>query len=178
MARFSDTVPRSLTPTIRKFCCSIALNDPVFIPSLPVRGATTSFCFENVQRKIDQKGGTIAFGWAIWHMPNLYFEAEHHAVWRNGLGNLIDVSPQLGRRKRILFLLDESAVYDPTSPRVNIMGPDGASALVHEIVALGSRRHDLLARCRVPGTAEIQLYEADQLELTEINKRIQAVVAG
>lgn len=144
--------------------------------SVPVQGATVSFCFENVQRKVAKSGGSLAHGWAIWHMPSLYFEAEHHAVWRNKAGNLIDVSPQMGGRRRMLFLPDEDAVHDPMRPRQNIMFPDGDSPLAHEIAALGNSRHSLLMRCRIPGTAEIRLFEQDQLELAIIDRQIQAIV--
>ncbi len=87
--RTPNTVPRSLTAALLQFCASIAHAEPVFIPSIPFKRAATSFCFENVAQRVDEKGGSIAYGWAIWHLPGLYFEAEHHAVWRNKLGNLI-----------------------------------------------------------------------------------------
>lgn len=174
----ANTVPKSLTPALLRFCVSIAPAEPVFIPSIPNKRAATSFCFENVARKVREKGGAIAYGWAIWHMPGLYFEAEHHAVWRNDLGNLIDVSPQMGGRKRLLFLRDESATYDPMAVRRNIMAADGDSDRARLMVSLGERRHGLLLRCRVPGTAEIRLYLEDQLELAEIDRQIREVIAG
>lgn len=173
-----NTVPRSLTPALLEFCATIAPAEPVFIPSVPIKRAPTSFCFENVARKVREKGGSIAYGWAIWHRPGLYFEAEHHAVWRNKLGNLIDVSPQMGGRKRLLFLSDESAIYDPFALRPNIMAPDGNSERARQMVDLGTRRHALLIRCRVPGTAEIRLYEQDQLELAAIDRQIRETIAG
>jgi len=173
-----NTIPRSFTPALLQFCASISSAVPVFIPSIPIRRAVTSFCFENVARKVSEKGGSIAYGWAVWHLPGLYFEAEHHAVWRNKVGNLIDVSPQMGGRKRLLFLSDESAIYDPFALRPNTMAPDGDSERARQMVDLGNRRHALLIRCRVPGTAEIRLYEHDQLELAEIDRQIHEAMAG
>lgn len=143
-----------------------------------MKNATASFCFQNVERRVEERGGSSAFGWAIWHLPGLYFEAEHHAVWRNKLGNLIDVSPQLGDRRRLLFLPDESAVYDPFTYRTNIMVADGTTQRATRIAELGRQRHALLARCRVPGTAEVRLYDADQLELAEIDRGIHEVLNG
>jgi hypothetical protein len=174
----ANTVPRSLTPALLEFCAAIAPAEPVFIPSVPTKRGLTSFCFGNVAQKVREKGGSIAYGWAIWHSPGLYFEAEHHAVWRNKLGNLIDVSPQIGGRKRLLFLSDESAIYDTFEPRPNIMAPDGDSERARQMVELGNRRHALLIRCRVPGTAEIRLYEHDQLKLAEIDRQIREVIVG
>lgn len=173
-----NTVPRALTPALREFCASISSAEPVFVTSIPVPRAATSFCFENVERRVREKGGSVAYGWAIWHMPGLYFEAEHHAVWRNKFGNLIDVSPQMGGRKRLLFLPDDAAVYDPFAIRQNIMAPDGDTERARLMTELGNRRHALLIRCRIRGTAEIRLYEADQLELASIDRQIAEVMAG
>jgi hypothetical protein len=173
-----DTVPGSLTPAIVKFCASIAPAEPVFIPSVPIKRAMTSFCFDNVAQKVREKGGSVAYGWAIWHMPGLYLEAEHHAVWRNKLGNLIDVSPQMGGHKRQLFLSDDSAIYDPFRPRPNIMAPDGDSEAARKMVDRGRLRHALLISCRVPGSAEIRLYEHDQLELAQIDRQIREIMKG
>ncbi|MBB4098002.1 hypothetical protein [Sphingomonas kyeonggiensis] len=173
-----DTVPRALTPALLQFCASIAPGEPTFILSIPTKRAATSFCFENVAHRVRKKGGTIAYGWAIWHMPGLYFEAEHHAVWRNSLGNLIDVSPQLGGRKRMLFLADKDAVYDAFALRANIMAPDGDSERARRMVELGRRRIDLLIHCRRPGTSEINLYQTDQLELAALNQQISEILAG
>jgi hypothetical protein len=43
---------------------------------------------------------------------------------------------------------------------------------------LGNRRHSLLIRCRIPGTAEIRLYEDDQMDLAEIDRQIQQIMFG
>jgi len=98
------------------------------------------------------------------------------AVWRNKFRNLIDVSPQMGDRKRLLFLPDDCAVYDPFAIRQNIMVPDGNSERAWQITELGNRRHALLLRCRIPGTAEIRLYEHDQVELADIDRQIQQIM--
>lgn len=171
-------MPRALTPALLQFCASISDAEPVFVPSIPQRRAATSFCFENVARRVEEKGGSITYGWAIWHMPGLYFEAEHHAVWQNKLGNFVDVSPQMGGRKRLLFLPDDGAVYDPFAIRQNVMAPDGTSERAKRMAELGNRRHALLIRCRIAGTAEIRLYEGDQLELADIDRQIREVMAA
>ncbi len=171
-----NTVPSSISSSILEFCRSIAPTEPVFITSVPLRRSATSFCFENVDRKIAKSGGSKLFGWAIWHIPDLYFEAEHHAVWRNKNGGLIDVSPQMGQRRRMLFLPDPSAVYDPMCPHPNILAPDGASPKALEFVQLGQQRNALLMQCRILGTAEIRLFAADQIELALIDRRIQELL--
>lgn len=147
-----NTVPSSITDAIREFCRSIAPTEPVFITSVPLRRSATSFCFENVDRKIARSGGSKLHGWAIWHIPDRYFEAEHHAVWQNKTGGLIDVSPQMGQRRRMLFLPDPNWVSDAMQPRQNILAPDGSSTETLEFVRLGNQRNALLMRCRIPGS--------------------------
>jgi hypothetical protein len=176
MESLPNTVPRYLTPGLRAFCRAFTNSEPVFINSVPVQRAVGSFCFANVERKVRKSGGSIVYGWAIWHLPSFYYEAEHHAVWRNKFGNLIDVSPQFGGRRRILFLPDESAVYDPMMPRQNILAPAGSSPEAIEMTSLGNQRHSVYMRCRVPGTAAIQLFDADQIELALIDDRIRTLL--
>ncbi|AEG51288.1 hypothetical protein Sphch_3705 [Sphingobium chlorophenolicum L-1] len=171
-----NTVPAEITLDLMHFCRRIADTVPVFVTSVPLRSSGASFCFDNVERKIAKSGGSIAYGWAIWHIPNLYYEAEHHAVWRNKLGSLIDVSPQLGGRRRLLFLPDEKAVYDSWKPRSNIMLPASDTPLAIEMARLGGARQALFARCRIPGTAEMRFYEQEQLELADLNQRIEQLM--
>jgi hypothetical protein len=171
-----DTVPEALTPQLKAFCRTISDSDPVFISSVPFQSSSSSFCFDNVAAKVRRNGGSIAYGWAIWNLQSFYFEAEHHAVWRNKLGNLIDVTPQMGKRRRMLFLPDDGAIYDSNQPRQNILFPDGNSAAAVEMTDLGNRRHSLLTRCRMPGTPKIQLFERDQIELAQIDIQIQALM--
>lgn len=76
----------------------------------------------------------------------------------------------------MLFLPDPSAVYDPMSPRPNILAPDGASPQALEFVQLGNQRNALLMQCRIPGTAEIRLFDADQIELAALDQRIQKLL--
>ncbi len=50
-------------------------------------------------------------GWAIWEVPGVFIEAEFHAVWRNGAGELIDLTPRAIATERITFLPDPNRKY-------------------------------------------------------------------
>jgi hypothetical protein len=65
-----------------------------------------------VRRIVAQNGGEIVFGWTIWEWPNVYIEAEHHAVWRDTSGKLIDITPAQGGDVKRLFVPDPTAIYD------------------------------------------------------------------
>lgn len=175
-----NTLPKSITPALLAFCRSISSDRPVYIRSKLSSDAQASACFDNVARKIERAGGTIAFGWAIWHIPGLYFEAEHHGVWRNRRGELIDVSPQLGKVSKILFLPDASAVYDAKQFRTNVIAPANEGGLAIEFAALARARNAILARYRTDEYIAVTLSNADQTELSRITLRLNElwVLAG
>jgi hypothetical protein len=68
-------------------------------------------CFETVERKIVESGGTACFGWLVWDWPKLFLEAEFYAVWRDAGGKLHDITPRLGP-PHILFLPDPKRIFE------------------------------------------------------------------
>lgn len=125
----------------------------MFIRSKASSDAQLGYCFDNVARKIERAGGTTACGWAVWHFPGAYFEAEHHGVWRKRSGELVDVSPQYNTYPKILFLPDPTAVYDPLSFRSNQVVADGEAPRSIEVVALMRERYAVLDACRARSAA-------------------------
>ncbi|MBF9151686.1 hypothetical protein [Novosphingobium jiangmenense] len=167
-----NTVPKSITPELKSFCQSISSDRPVYIRSKRSSDAQASACFDNVARKISRAGGSIAYGWAIWQIPGLYFEAEHHGVWRNRRGDLLDVSPQLGDVAKILFLPDAAAVYDPSRFRSNVIAPASNSPVAIEFVAMAKARNAILDRYRTDEYIAVTLSAADQAALDAITLRL------
>ncbi|MDO7837410.1 hypothetical protein Q4610_20405 [Sphingobium sp. HBC34] len=167
-----NTLPKSITPELLSFCQSISPERPVYVRSKRSSDAQMSACFDNVARKITRAGGTTAYGWAIWHIPGLYFEAEHHGVWRRRSGELIDVSPQLGDVSKILFLPDRTAVYDPSQFRSNVIAPVNDTPLATEFVAMAKARNAILDRYRTGEYIAVALSAADQSALDAITRRL------
>ena len=172
-----NTVPKRLSADLLAFCSGISTERPIYIPSKPSADAQTSACFDNVGRKIGRAGGSIAYGWAIWHLPSLYFEAEHHGVWRNRQRKLVDVSPQFGGVSKILFLPDMMAVHDPNTFRTNRIAAVSAEPLPTELVALANARNALLDRYRSGRHTTVTLSVSDHLELGKITRRMGALMA-
>lgn len=168
-SHLKNTVPGELTDELMEFCVSISAEQPRFVPSRPQFGAKASTCFDNVARHVAREDGRLVCGWAVWHLPGYYFEAEHHGVWEKPSRELVDVSPQINRSRSILFLPDPTSPYDPTNFRSNILQPERGSDLGERIVNLANRRNEILDSYRAGGRtgAEISVADAIELELVE-----------
>jgi hypothetical protein len=81
-------------------------------------------CYVNVAKKVKRDGGRQQYGWAI--VENEFMcEAEHHCVWENKLGDLVDITPKDGPITSILFIPDDRHVYKDgiiDNVRMNITG--------------------------------------------------------
>lgn len=103
---------RVMKPLLR-FCRTVVNHDvtPMFVKVQPAQKAEPNECFENVRLQVEKEGGDIQHGWAMWEWPKVYFEAEFHCVWKNGAGELIDITPNTPPYPWILFLPDSNRVY-------------------------------------------------------------------
>ena len=171
-----DTLPKAITPRLREFCLSISVEKPIFIQSKPSCQAKFGFCFDNVEAKISRAGGRIAYGWAIWHLRDIYFEAEHHGVWQNKSGKLLDVSPQANSYSKILFLPDSSAIYDAMKIRDNLFAAASDDSLATEFVSLAKRRTAIYNAYRAGGAVLATLNSADQCEIERAQSRMEQII--
>lgn len=167
-----NTVPGAISAEVKAFCVSIAPSRPMYIRSKPFRTATPSACFDNVSSKIARAGGSMVCGWAIWTVPGVCFEAEHHGTWRSRAGEIIDVTPQPNEARRILFLPDDAAPYDPQAHRSNIIRPVEGNPLAAEFVELANRRNAILDAYRAGGNRVALLTVSDQRDLDQIQVRM------
>jgi hypothetical protein len=74
-------------------------------------GAPENSCFEIVPDYISKHGGEQVIGWSIWEWPEVFIEAEFHAVVRQPDGTLLDITPKVFPMPRILFLPDSARAY-------------------------------------------------------------------
>jgi hypothetical protein len=171
------TLPRGIDQNTINFCRSISPHDPVFIPSRPGKNAVPSHCFDNSAAKVKRSKGSVMHGWAIWHVPGLYFEAEHHGIWRKADGTLLDVSPQIFDYDRILFLPDPDAVYDPANIRDNIFVADGDSAEALAVVELAGQRNAIYKIYRSDDDVTIADFSAEhQSMLADLHDQFAALL--
>jgi hypothetical protein len=170
-----QTVPKALTPSLLSFCRTISPESPKFVRSIPPRWAKPSFCFDNVARKVSKSGGVAAYGWAIWHVPGVYFEAEHHCVWQNSKGIYIDVSPQMDNVPQILFLPEPDAIYDPEAPRATTLVAESNSPMTAEFVNLANERNLILNRYHAGGPERVEMEPSDQFRMDQITNRLRVL---
>jgi hypothetical protein len=165
--------PTAIDEMVLDFCCRISPEQPTYLPIRPAPAAIVSHCFDNVAAQILKYGGDIAYGWAIWSWPGVYFEAEHHGVWRSRTGELVDITPGGAGAKRILFLLDPSAVYDPTAYRSNILTAVDGNSTAKEFVSLANAYNQKVDAYRAPGVTHPQFSLTDRILIPVMLASIQ-----
>jgi hypothetical protein len=166
-------VPSSITPGVRSFARDVSGGaDPCYVPLQVVSGAVPADCFNNVRRQIEREGGGIQLGWAIWMIPQVMIEAEHHAVWRSPTGKLVDVSVFHRPMKRTLFVLDSRFAEDGT-PLDNVRKALVDHPLVHEFIDRGRRRYEFLhvTNADVPVGSNIVMSKEDDARLFPNSKQ-------
>lgn len=110
----TPTTPEYISQDIAALCVAVAGEGiaPVYLEVTPVDHAEIAECFTAVDEQVNLHGGEVSYGWRIWELPNIFIEAEFHAVWRNSDGDLKDITPLPGNEQRILFLPDPVKRYD------------------------------------------------------------------
>ncbi|MGZ0707306.1 hypothetical protein ACWPKO_03090 [Coraliomargarita sp. W4R53] len=98
---------------LERFCESLCAGQaPIWISVKPPSYAQIGHCYENVEKRIKQKGGMPVFGWEISNLEDLWLEAQFHCIWKSPKGELVDLTPEQFGRNRVLFLKDNHRVYN------------------------------------------------------------------
>jgi hypothetical protein len=99
------TTPKSVTEQITKFASEIGAGAPVFLECQPEPWSRQSMCDMNVEKFIEEHGGSMLCGYRVWYTHPIYVEGERHAVWVNG-DEIRDVSFVDTGEIQVLFLPD------------------------------------------------------------------------
>ena len=102
------TTPDSIDQRVQSFCRRLSCKTPIFMDVEPELWCRQSCCEMNVDKVIDEKGGTKVFGYKIWYIKRKYIEAERHAVWLNN-GEFSDPTFNVDGESKVLFVEDDSS---------------------------------------------------------------------
>jgi hypothetical protein len=138
-----STTPREITLQIMRLCKVLVSNPaPKHVVVVPESSAVLGECFDNVRRKVDVEGGTIQYGWQIWEWPNIYIEAEFHAVWLSPTNSLVDITPKDEPVDCILFLPDLVRTYEGKSID-NVRRALRKDKLIHDFLTVAAEINKL-----------------------------------
>jgi hypothetical protein len=159
------TTPQFITNTIRNFCKEIdSTTNPLFVPVEPKPSCEINDCFNNVERQIKRNNGNKQHGWIIWEIPDIFLEAEFHAVWVDESGKYIDITPKLDSETVILFHPDSKAIFQNKLVD-NIRNPLVDNEDTRRLVNSGKLRFELRNRHFKNGKVDV---DAVSQELTKI----------
>ena len=99
--------PPEISKQVLRLCNHLSPNiHPFYVDVIVEPDAELKECFNDVDCKISSSGGHSQHGWRIFEFPDLYLDAEFHAIWVSSENKYIDVSPNEANAKTILFLPD------------------------------------------------------------------------
>ena len=78
------TTPLKIDKKVMQFCRKISPNEsPIFLENQPLSWSRLNYCNKNVEKMIQLSNGSMVLGYKIWYVPEIYIEAERHAIWCN-----------------------------------------------------------------------------------------------
>ena len=105
--------PKDIFPYVSDFCNNITSSfKPFFLTPTPAKGSEVGWCTEIVRSKVERDGGKPILGWRIWEWYGIMIEAEFHMIWESPSGEIFDLTPTPDNEESILFLRDDSLVYE------------------------------------------------------------------
>ncbi len=135
----NTTTPRKVSEPIQLLCRRINPNaEPTYVSVHLEEWSVELDCFNNVERKVADSGGAVAYGWVIWEWPGVLAEAEFHANWLSPDGKLVDVTPKPDGEQQILFLSDPSRRWEGKFVD-NIRQAISNTGLVRDLEWVGAR---------------------------------------
>jgi hypothetical protein len=107
--------------------------ESVFVHVKPKKWASENDCFPNVSKMVNENGGDMILGWALYE-SDILVEAMYHAVYRTQNNELIDITPNICSFPRILLVKDKNSPYTGATRdnfRVNPSGNPLADDFIH-----------------------------------------------
>lgn len=85
--------------------------NPVPVQLMPNSPYMPDHCWFNALEHRLKNDGAVICGWSFWEVAPNHYVAQHHAVWEDPSGTLLDVTPNSGTNT-ILFMPHNAAPFD------------------------------------------------------------------
>jgi hypothetical protein len=101
------TAPAEINDLVVRFARVALKGVAQWIDVEPLESSKEDECFDNVDLEIRVNGGKAIMGWIVREKPDVWLEAEHHAVWEQADGTWREVTPTVDCETRLVFVRDD-----------------------------------------------------------------------
>jgi hypothetical protein len=128
---------------------------PIFVYVKPEKWALVNDCFPNVSRMVNENGGNMILGWALYE-SDILVEAMYHAIYKTMNNELVDITPNIYSFSRILFIEDKNSSYTGAT-RDNVRVNPSGNPLVDDFIHIYETEHKIKNYKERAYTTEIKL---------------------
>ncbi|ENW78683.1 hypothetical protein F909_03645 [Acinetobacter sp. ANC 3929] len=146
---------------------------PFYVRCQPNQLRVENECFPLVDQYVQEHGGERINGWSLWEQPNLFIEAEFHAIWKSQEGDYLDLNYRPNKTENILFLPQLDLIYEGFQ-RNNIRLPLTNNRNVHDFLKVKDYEYEFNNR----GNRKLvhgEVHITDPLELREYENLMHAL---
>ena len=131
------TTPEKIDQKVASFCRRLSNESPFYVNVEPELWSRQSTCEMNVQKLIEQIGGSKAIGYKIWYIKNKYIEAERHVI-HSQEGVYRDPTFNTDGEMTVLFVPDSNpaTLYDARPMKVR----EGLTQRARQFAALANHQ--------------------------------------
>lgn len=129
------TTPTSIDEKVIQFASQLSQRPPQVLTCEPELWSRESCCDLNVQKYIEEHGGSMLCGYRVWYTAPRYIQGERHAVWTDG-ETIRDVSFSVSGETQTVFVPDDLG-FDAAPEKVRHVFEEGdkAALLAYEQMA-------------------------------------------
>lgn len=120
------TTPASIDERVLQFASQLSHQPPQVLACEPELWSRESCCDLNVQKYMEEHGGSMLCGYRIWYTAPRYIEGERHAVWTDGV-TIRDVSFSVSGETQTVFVPDDLG-FDAAPEKVRHVFEEGDKA--------------------------------------------------
>jgi len=166
------STPKEIDESVADFCKEVVKDSlPYYVNVVPEPWSEANECFHNVAKKVESEGGNIIYGWQVWLWPEVFIEAEFHAIWQSPSGECIDITPKQCQSDNILFIPDSKMTYQGADVD-NIRNKLSPNKLIDDFITLAKCRFQLVSGGKNGKKKEVSVPEHELNTLTQLHQMV------